>query len=126
MKRRLLAACFAATAVPVDSAWARLGGNASSDAIPWLRLVLGLVLCLGLAWAAALFLRSRAGGPTMQAWGRKPPRRLRLLETVRVGPQATLSLVTVDSAEYLLVSTSDAAHLTEYKAAGRSDDGTSA
>jgi flagellar biogenesis protein FliO len=126
MTRRLLAACFLAPAVPAVPAWARLGGNASFDAIPWLRLVLGLVVCIGLALAAALVLRSRSGATVAAARVRKAPRRLQLLETMRVGPQASLSLVKVDGAEYLLVSTSGAAYLTEYQPSGRPGEEASA
>lgn len=126
MTRRLLAACILVAVIPAVPAWARLGGNASSDAIPWLRLVLGLLVCIGLAVAAALVLRSRSGSTVTSAWPRKAPRRLQLLETMRIGPQASLSLVKVDGAEYLLVSTSSAAHLTKYGPAERPIKETSA
>lgn len=125
MKRHFFAAYLVASTIPIDSAWARLGGNTSSDGIPWLRMILGLALCLGLALAAALVLRSRGGVSIVPAW-RTRTRRLQLLETVRTGPQTSLSLVRVDHTEYLLVSAPGGAQLAEYQSADHPDDGASA
>lgn len=49
-----------------------------------------------------------------------------LLETVRTGPQTSLSLVRVDHTEYLLVSAPGGAQLAEYQSADHPDDGASA
>jgi flagellar biogenesis protein FliO len=82
----------------------RLGGAASAD-VSLVRIFLALLFCLILAGLAILLLRQRlAGGrlgvlPRLQSAGQ----RIRLVESRRISPQAEVSLVDVDGAEYLLL-----------------------
>jgi flagellar biogenesis protein FliO len=94
------AAAFAALAGP--AAAQRLGAATSVD-VPWLRVIGALVLCLGLAVAAAFALRSRLKGgvPSLLA---KTPRRLQLVENLRLSHQVDLCLVVCDERRMLVAS----------------------
>ncbi len=82
----------------------KLGQGADDDISVW-RVVAALLLCLVLAVAGAFALRARGGGigklfPLVV----RRSRRLQVVETVRLGPQADLSIVTGDGRELLVAS----------------------
>ena len=90
--------------------------------VSWWRVILALLLCLGLAVAGALALKYRLHGSVFSGGkpGRgfnllaslrtrtfaftSPPRRLQLVELVRVNPQVTVCLLTWDGKEYLVAA----------------------
>lgn len=77
----------------------RLGGGVAVE-IPWVRIVVALLLCSGVAWAAVLWLRRGGGWPT-----RTPAhRRIVVVESRRLNPHADLSLVRVQGREYAILS----------------------
>ncbi|HEY2710706.1 MAG TPA: flagellar biosynthetic protein FliO [Caulobacteraceae bacterium] len=69
----------------------RLGGGAPETTIAWWRVISALVVCLALAIGGAYALRSRMRGaaPLLPA----DERRLRLLETMRIGHQVDICLI---------------------------------
>jgi flagellar biogenesis protein FliO len=82
----------------------RLGGGASDD-VSAVRVFLALLVSLLLASFAILLLRQRLGGRPMRLIPRLPSaaQRIRLVESRRITPQAQVSLIDVDGAEYLLL-----------------------
>jgi len=86
-----------------DARAQRLGGGESTDISLW-RVFAALTLCLVLAVAAALALRYRMTGRFELPWhlAAPLPRRLVLLERLRVTPQAEICLVALDGQEWLL------------------------
>lgn len=79
-----------------------LGGGGGPDVSLW-RVVLALVLCLFLAGVAAWLLRTRMGaGPPWPLRG-EPRGRLKLVERIVLGPQASAALVVVDGRELLVI-----------------------
>ena len=77
----------------------RLGGGAAVE-IPWVRIVVALLLCSGVAWAAVLWLRRGGGWPAI-----KPARgRIEVVESRRLNHYAELSLVRVQGREYAILS----------------------
>ncbi len=85
-------------------AWAGNLGGAAEDDMAYGRIVWSLALCLVLAIAAAFFLRHRLGTDLFGAFGSARVRRLKLVEQLRISPQASLVIVTCDDQELLLVS----------------------
>lgn len=85
----------------------------SAPEVPWLRLVLSLLLCIGIAVAAILLLRryQRGGTGTATKWfsaqGLVPDQRIRIVEARRLGAGSQLCLVRFDDREMLLAVTSD-------------------
>lgn len=71
--------------------------------IAWWRVLGALVFCLLAGLAAALLLRQRLGGRGLILGGGGRPRRLRLLERLPLGPQASIALVQVDDSEALVL-----------------------
>lgn len=71
--------------------------------IAWWRVLGALVFCLLAGLAAALLLRQRLGGRGLILGGGGRSRRLRLLERLPLGPQASIALVQVDDSEALVL-----------------------
>lgn len=94
----------------------------------WVRWAGALILCLGLALAAAVAMKARQGRPTrgskwpFMRWladSRSPDRRLRLLETLRVGSHLEVSLLACDDEELLVASTAQGAVLLKSRTTSR-------
>ena len=103
-KRCLFLVGGCALLLPSVSAFAqRLGQAEDSTVMPMWRVVTALVLCLALAIGAAFVLRKRLGGamPLITTG----PRRLQLLERLRLAPHVDLYLVGCDGAELLVAVT---------------------
>jgi hypothetical protein len=79
----------------------RLGQGGGAD-IPVWRVLLALLFCLALGGAAILLLRKRYGGARPLAFGR--PRRLQLVENLRLSHQVDLCIVRRDGLEYVLAA----------------------
>lgn len=95
---RIAAASFALLAAA--PAFAQRLGQGTGTEVPIWRVLGALALCLALAVAAAYVLRRRLGGSLPLTVGRT--RRLRIVETLRLGHQVDLCLVSCDGAEFLL------------------------
>lgn len=119
-----LASAAVATSVlaPLAARAAPLGAAAPDGGLFWLRWMAALGLCLLLAVAGAYAVKHRqgaqAGGwPTLRpsSWGNPlrslGPRRLRLIESLRVNPHLEVSLVECDGCELLLAATPQGAVL---------------
>ncbi len=104
---RLPAAIFCTFAA--TTAAAQTLGRADSDDVSVWRVVAAFALCVVLAVAAALVLRARLG--YLPQLGRGRPRRLRLVETLRLGRQVSLSIVACDGDEMLLLSSDQSGQL---------------
>lgn len=78
-------------------------GQGAGPEISWLRVVGALLFCLALAVGAAFALRYRFRGAVRLAPG--TPRRLRLVETMRLSHQSDICLLAVDGQEFLFAST---------------------
>jgi hypothetical protein len=81
-----------------------LGGAASPD-VSMTRVFLALLVCIVIACLAIVLIRYRLGGkipsflPRLQAAGV----RIRLVESRRISPQAEVSLIECDGAQYLML-----------------------
>jgi hypothetical protein len=86
-------------------AFGALSSNPGAAHIPWLRIILGLLLCGGLAWGAALLLRARLrlSGQTLTL-SPVQGRRLQVVQTVKIGTASALSLASVDGREFLVAT----------------------
>jgi flagellar biogenesis protein FliO len=83
------------------AAWAQKLGQAPDDGVSLVRVFGALVICLAIAVAAAFFLRNRAGLSQLLPLVRQSSR-LRLVESVRLGPQVSLCIVRCDGQDLLL------------------------
>lgn len=79
----------------------RLGQGGGTDVPVW-RVILALAFCLALGAAAIFLLRRRYGGVRPRVFGQE--RRLQLVETLRLGHQANLCIVSRDGHEYLIAA----------------------
>lgn len=106
-------ACAAAIAVAcaVNAAAAQSLGDAADDNISLWRVGGAFLLCIALGVAAIFVLRGRAGYPQIPMLGARPARRLRLVESLRLGRQSLLSIVACDGEELLVLSSEQSAHL---------------
>lgn len=78
-------------------------GLGRDDGIDFLRVGLALAACLAISILAALFLKKRLqGGLVLRKM--TGARRLQLDETLRIGTQADICIVSCDGEELLLVS----------------------
>ncbi len=77
----------------------RLGGGTAVE-IPWARIVVALLLCSGLAWAAVLWLRRVGGRPRI----RSARAGIEVVESRRLNHHADVSLVRVQGREYVILS----------------------
>jgi hypothetical protein len=96
-----LAAALLTVAPAAPAIGQRLGQAQGSDVPVW-RVVIALIFCLVLAACAAFILRRRLGGVPLRGLGRE--RRLRLIESIRIGRDAHLSIVSCDGSEMLVAS----------------------
>lgn len=88
-----------------NSVAAQTLGGAVDDGISLWRVVGAFLLCVALGVAAIFALRARGGNPQLLSAGR----RLRLVETLRVGRQSHLSIVACDGKELLLLTSEQSA-----------------
>jgi flagellar biogenesis protein FliO len=79
-------------------------GGAADDDISLARIAWVLALCLTLAVAGAFVLRHRLGQGPVFSFQPARPRRLKLIEQLRLGAHTSLSIVACDGRELLLVS----------------------
>ncbi len=110
----IIAGLIACALFTHDAVAQTLGQGGSPD-VPWWRVAGALVLCLGLAVAGAVALRARLGGgrlPRGLAGLKLPvglnlpeggPRRLQLVETIRLSHQIDVCLIRCDD-RHLLVA----------------------
>lgn len=81
-------------------------GQAAGPDVSWWRVLAALLLCLALGVGGAYALRARMGvGTAPQVlWrlGSAPAKRLRIIETVRVGQQVEVCLIACDGREHLI------------------------
>jgi flagellar biogenesis protein FliO len=129
----LVVICCAAFAAP---AAAQILGRARDTDVPAWRVLGALVLCLALAVGAAFALRARlragayvpkgfgGGAQLLEVFRRggltaaKGPRRLQLVESVRLNPQVEVCLLRFDGKELLVAATPQGeSMLTEAQAA---------
>ena len=83
-----------------------LGQGASYDP-PWWRVIGALLLCIVLAVGAALVLRGKLNGRLLAMLSpNAAPRRLQVIETTRLTPQADVCLLQFDGEEMLVAVTS--------------------
>lgn len=118
--RALAASFWATTAAPAFAATSASGADLS--AAFWWRWGAALLLCLGLAGVGILLLRLKLQGKgglgsvadaivkVSQQWpsSRAAPRRLRVVEALRVSPQLEICIITCDGVEHLLAATPSA------------------
>lgn len=84
----------------------RLGGGAAVE-IPWLRIVVALLLCSTVAWAAVLWLRRGGRWPGVG----QARARVEVVESRRLNQYAELSLVRVQGREYAILSSAQQQHV---------------
>lgn len=126
MLRPALAA-LAAVLLPACAHAATLAGG-SSPQIPWVRLIVSLVFCLGLALSAILVMRRMqqqgTGGILRRMRGERPaaPDTFRILEARRISPTSHLCLVEFDGREFLLAATDHAVEVVAERAAATAKD----
>jgi flagellar biogenesis protein FliO len=106
-KSLMLAVSLGLAALPLSAHAQRLGGASEPD-ISLPRILAALVLCVAAAVVLALIVAKRGrlhGLAAIGDWATsfRKPRRLKLMESVRISPHADLCLVTCDDTEFLLV-----------------------
>lgn len=102
--------------VPTQAAWAQTLGQGSDEAISLWRVLAALLLCLVLAVVGGFALKKRMDGstPTLASLFKRGPsarRRLKLVESLRIGPQVELCIVTCDGREFLVATSSQGVQL---------------
>ena len=109
--RRLAAVALAGTLLLAAApALAQRLGQGTGTEVPVWRVLGALLLCLGLAVAAAYVLRRRLGGGARPvSFGRS--RRLQLVESLRLSHQVDLCVVSCDGGEFLIAATPHGATL---------------
>jgi flagellar biogenesis protein FliO len=107
--RHLRPVAFAAlAALPAVAAAQRLG-QGSGPEIAWWRVAAALFLCLALAAGVAFALRKRIrGGTPLFTAG---PRRLQLVESLRLSHQVDVCIVRCDGRDWLIAATPHGASL---------------
>ena len=108
--RKLIPALLLIWHGPATAAFLATG---STPAVPWLRLVLSLLFCVAMAWAAIALLRryQRHGsvvrlGDLLGKSALPAPARLKILETRRASQHGDLCLAELDGEVYFLALTS--------------------
>jgi flagellar biogenesis protein FliO len=118
-RRALRAFCTAAAlfAAGTQTALAQTLGQGLDDDISLWRVAGSLLLCAGLAVAGAFVLRARQGHAPLLPFAIARRRRLQLIETLRLGQNIGLSIVSCDGREILvLVSPEGSKVLEEFPA----------
>ncbi|MGE5566075.1 MAG: flagellar biosynthetic protein FliO [Parcubacteria group bacterium] len=81
-------------------------GQATGPDVSWWRVLAALLLCLALGVAGAYALRARMGvrNAPQLPWrlGSAPTKRLRIIESARVGQQVDVCLIACDDREHLI------------------------
>jgi hypothetical protein len=102
---------------PFDSAFAQSLNQTSGIEIPWWRVISALIFCLLLAVGAALAIKVKLqGGEAINAsFWRQPgqslklfdggPRRLKLIETLRLSHQVDICLVKCGDGDFVVAAT---------------------
>lgn len=96
--------------VAIGPAWTQTLGQGGAVETPWWRVAGALILCLGLAVAAALLLKKHLGGGTPVLFSNKP-RRLQLVDTLRLSHQVDLCVVHYGGKELLVAASAGGASL---------------
>lgn len=102
----ILAVAMVAVAFPASAQ--TLGRATDVDISIW-RIVAALLLCIVVAIVGAFALRGRLGYTQLVPLLVQRKRRLQLVETLRLNPHATLSIVDCDGKELLVLSSEHAA-----------------
>jgi flagellar biogenesis protein FliO len=108
-KRSLRVAVASILLFPAGPAFAQRLGQGTGTEVPMWRILGALALCLLLALGAAFVLKRRLKGPNRLAFGR--PRRLQLVESLRLSHQVDLCIVSCDQVEFVIASTPHGASL---------------
>jgi len=109
--RRLEAAILALAGIWLAGpAAAQTLANGASPDIPWWRVLGALAFCVALAVGAAFALRARLGG-RLPALVANRPRRLELVETLRLSHQVDICLVRCDARDLIVAATPQGAFL---------------
>ena len=82
-------------------------GRGEDIGVSWWRVVLLLVLLTGLALSGAWIVHRRGG--SLRLLAPMGERRLRVIETTRLSPQAHLCIASCDGAEFLIAVTQNGA-----------------
>jgi hypothetical protein len=111
--KRRASACMASIAVAcaVNAAAAQSLGGAVDDDVSLWRVGGAFLLCIALGASAIFIVRGRAGYPQIPMLTARRARRLRLVESLRLGRQSLLSIVACDGEELLVLSSEQSAHL---------------
>lgn len=115
MRTGLASLSLVAMAALSRPALAQTLGQGQGPEIAWWRVVAALLFCLMLGLVAAFALRARMGGaaaPSRLTFpfgpGLRLPahaeRRLKLVESLRLAPQVSVSLVSCDGAEFIVAA----------------------
>jgi flagellar biogenesis protein FliO len=110
--------CVGVCAMPVAAA--QHLGHGDDPGVSIVRILAALLLIFALA-ALALYL-GRGRMTRLRLWTPPDGRRIRVIETVRVAPGATLCLASLDDSEFLLAVTSSGATLIAESAIPRGNE----
>jgi flagellar biogenesis protein FliO len=88
-------------------------GQGADDGISIWRVVLALLVCLGLAAAVPFVLKIRMGGTLPFRFATQRNRRLQLIESLRIGHQTDLCVVSMDGRLLLLAVSAKGVDLLE-------------
>jgi flagellar biogenesis protein FliO len=106
MRHLILLGTCVVTTMAETVANAQLLGQGAEDGVSVWRVIAALLLCLALGTVGIFALRSRLGlrnGLAALQFGRSAGR-LKLIETLRLGPQTSLHLIDIDGNEMLITS----------------------
>jgi flagellar biogenesis protein FliO len=95
------------------TALAQTLGQGGDDGVSLWRVIAALLLCIVLGVVAAFVLRTRLGHRAPFSLGRPRMRRLQLVETLRLGHQVDLCIVTCDGHELLVAASAHGTQLLE-------------
>lgn len=102
-RRRTILSFLVLLLLQTRMALAQQLGLGHDDGVDFMRVGLALAACLAVAVAAALLLRKRLrGGPILRPM--RTSRRLQIEESLRVGTQADICIVSCDGEEMLVSS----------------------
>jgi flagellar biogenesis protein FliO len=116
-----VACCFLAQ---IQTTVAQTLGRGAEDDISVWRIVGAFLVCVLLAGAGALVLRHRLGYAQLPRILGNQTRRLRIVESLKLGRQITLSIVQCDGRELLLLTSETGAQVVQDASIRTSPDGT--